>query len=189
MRPPVIAVTRAATSSLLGVDRSRSRRTPARRRAWRGDVDGDDRRSAGDPRALHGIEAHAAAADDDDARAGFHAGGVDDRAQPGQHAAGDQRGDFERHVLRDRNRLDCVDDDVLGEGADAHAVDDRLAAAVVQRACAVEREHFLAEHRRAAGAGGAEAAERISVATTGSPTLRRVTPGPTASTTPAASWP
>ena len=30
---------------------------------------------------------------------------------------------------------------------------------------------------------------RMSVATTWSPTFRRVTPGPTASTTPAASWP
>ena len=36
---------------------------------------------------------------------------------------------------------------------------------------------------------GQKPQERISVATTGSPTFRRVTPGPTASTIPAASWP
>jgi hypothetical protein len=36
---------------------------------------------------------------------------------------------------------------------------------------------------------GQKPQERISVATTGSPTFTRVTPGPTASTTPAASWP
>ncbi len=43
------------------------------------------------------------------------------------------------------------------------------------------------------GAPSAQAGQkpqlRMSVATTGSPTLSRVTPGPTASTTPAASWP
>ena len=89
---------------------------------------------------------------------GFHRGRVDDRAQPRQHAAGDQRGAVERHILWDRNRLRLVDDHVLGEGAGAQTVDDRLAGAVVQRGGAVEREHFLAEHRRALGAGGAEAA-------------------------------
>ena len=36
---------------------------------------------------------------------------------------------------------------------------------------------------------GQKPQERMSVATTGSPTFRRVTPGPTASTMPAASWP
>ena len=57
-------------------------------------------------------------------------GGVDHGAEAGQHAAGDQRGDVERHVVGDRRpTCDCVDHDVLGEGAGAHAVDDRLAAA------------------------------------------------------------
>ena len=51
-----------------------------------------------------------------------------------------------------------VDDDMLGEGADPHAVNDRRAAMVGERALAVEREDFLAEHRRALGAGRAEAA-------------------------------
>ncbi len=62
------------------------------------------------------------------------------------------------HVVRDRHRLGLVDHHPLGEGAGAQPVDERLAVAVVQRGCAIEREHLLAEHRRAFGAGRAEAA-------------------------------
>ena len=39
----------------------------------------------------------------------------------------------ERHVVRDRHRLGLVDDHALGEGAGAQPVDQRLAGAVVQR--------------------------------------------------------
>ena len=114
--------------------------------------------AAGEPRALDGIEADAAAADDDDAGAGFDAGRVDDRAQPVSTPQAMSAALSSGHVLRDRDRLRLVDDHVLGEGAGAQAMDDRLAGAVVQRGRAVEREHFLAEDGRALGAGGAEAA-------------------------------
>ena len=68
LAPPVISATRAATSSRLGVDRMRRAERLRRVELGVDDVDGDDRRGAGDPRALHGIEPDAAAADDDDAR-------------------------------------------------------------------------------------------------------------------------
>ena len=123
-----------------------------------GDVDGDDRRGAGHARALHGIEPDAAAADDDDAAADPHARRVDHGAEAGQHAAGDERGDVERHVRRNGRDLAVVDDDMLGESADAHAVDDALSAFALERALPVEREDLFAEHRRAARAGRAEAA-------------------------------
>ena len=141
-----------------GVDRVRRAEGARGFKLVVGDVDGDDRRGAGDPRALHRIQADAAAADDDDAAAGADPRRVDHGAVAGQHAAGDQRGDVERHVFGDALNLAVMDDDMLGEGADAHAVDDALAAGAVQRALLIEREHLLALHRRAAGAGGAEAA-------------------------------
>ena len=67
-------------------------------------------------------------------------------------------GAVELHVLRDRDRLRGVDDDMLGEGPGAQAVDDRPALAVAERRRLVEREHLFAEDRRALGAGRAEAA-------------------------------
>ena len=62
------------------------------------------------------------------------------------------------HVLGDRDRLRLVDHHGFREGAGAQAMHDRLAGAVVERRLAVERKHFLAEDRRALGAGGAEPA-------------------------------
>ena len=158
LRPPVSAVTRSATSSLLALIVS----VAPNSRAAASFAGSTSTAMIGEapamPRALDGIEADAAAADDDDARAGFHVGRVDDRAQPRQHAAGDERGAVEGHVLRDRDRLRLVDDHPLGERAGAQPMDDRLAGAVVQRRRAVEREHLLAEDGRALSAGGAEAA-------------------------------
>src|ERR1700729_1070157 len=97
------------------------------------DVDGDDWRSARNPRALDGIEADAAAADDDDAGACFHPGRIENGSYPCEHAASDERCAVEGHVLRDCNRLRLVDDHVLGKGASAQAVDNRLAGPVAQR--------------------------------------------------------
>ena len=122
------------------------------------DVDGDDRNAAGEPRALDRIQPDAAAADHDNARAGFDVRGVDDRADAGHHAAGDQRGDVERDVPGDgrrpgrRRRRTC--------SAKAPVRIRGRAACRRSRGAGlpVEREHLFAEHRRAVGAGGAEAA-------------------------------
>ncbi len=54
--------------------------------------------------------------------------------------------------------LALVNDRVLGEGARAQAVHDRLALRAVDRRRLVERKNFLAEHRRTARARPAEAA-------------------------------
>ena len=158
LRPPVSAVTRSPTSSLLALTVSVAPKSRAAASFMGSTSTAMIGRSARDPRALDGIEANAAAADDDDARAGFHPRRVDDGAHARQHAAGDERRALEGNVLRDADRLRLVDDHVLGEGAHAQAVDDSSAGAVVQRGLAVEREHFLAEDGRALRAGGAEAA-------------------------------
>src|SRR3954471_13617316 len=55
-------------------------------------VDGDDPAGAGEDGAADDGEAHAAAADDGDHRAGLDLGGVDDRAHAGEHAAADEGG-------------------------------------------------------------------------------------------------
>ena len=61
-------------------------------------VDGDDVAGAGHRRALDGVHADAADADDDDGLAGLHLGGVDGRAPAGGDAAADERGLVERDV-------------------------------------------------------------------------------------------
>ena len=94
------------------------------------------------------------------------------------------------HVLGDGDRLRRVEHHALGESAGAQAVDDRLARPVMQGRLPVKRENLLAEDRRALRRRRRKSRKtRMRVATTWSPGFRRVTPGPTASTTPAASWP
>ena len=62
-------------------------------------VDGDDVAGAGHGRALHGVHADAADADDDDGLAGLDVGGVDRRAPAGGDAAADEGGLVERDVV------------------------------------------------------------------------------------------
>ena len=59
-------------------------------------VDGDDVGRAGVRRALHGVDADAADAHDDDRVAGLDLGRVDRRAPAGADAAADEAGDLER---------------------------------------------------------------------------------------------
>ena len=129
------------------------------------DIDRDDRRAAGEPGALHAVEADAAAADDDDRGACFDGGGIDDGAHAGQHAAGDQRRALQRHVLADGDRLRRLDHHMFGEGAGAQPMDDRLAALRGQRALPVQRKNRLAEHRRAPAQERQRPQERTSVTT------------------------
>ncbi len=82
----------------LGVDRVGRAEFARRDELLRLDVDGDDRIAARDSRALDGVEPDAAAADHHGAGSGLDVGGVEDRAEAGHHAAGDQRGDVELDV-------------------------------------------------------------------------------------------
>ena len=124
------------------------------------------------------IEPDAAAADHDDARARLDAGRVDDRAHAGQHAAGDQRGAVERHVLRDRDRLRLR--------RPRHARRRRRCAGRGRSACRRRRAAGVSRSSgntssQNTGAPSAQAGQkpqlRISVATTWSPTFRRVDAG------------
>ena len=82
-----------------------------------------------------------------------------------------------------------VHNHMLGESPRAKAVDDRVAGLVVKRRRAVERKHLFAEYGRALGACRAEAAIADERHHHMIPGFNRETPGPTASTTPAASCP
>ena len=88
-------------------------------------------------------------------------GGVDDGAEAGDHAAGEQRGAVERDLGGDHDRLRGVDDDLLGERPRAQALDDRASVEGRQGAVLVERERRAAEGRlsvraRAARPAGAD---------------------------------
>ena len=68
-----------------------------------------DPRRPRQPRALDGIQAHAARADHHDRLAGAHAGGVDHRAgRPVGNAAGEQAAGFGRHPLAQGRDLALV---------------------------------------------------------------------------------
>ena len=62
------------------------------------EIDRDDRIRTGHPRADDGGETDAADAEDRDALAALHAGGVDHRAGAGHHRAADDRGDVARRA-------------------------------------------------------------------------------------------
>ena len=73
LRPPVSSATPRGDVLAPGVDRMGRAEGARGGELARLDVDGDDRRAAGEPGALDGVEADAAAADDDDARPGLDA--------------------------------------------------------------------------------------------------------------------
>ena len=85
------------------------------------------RRRRGAP--LDGVEADAAAADDDDARAGFTPAVLTTAPSPVSTPQAMRAALSSGDVLRDRDRLRLVDNHLLGEGAGAQAVDARLAGA------------------------------------------------------------
>ena len=55
------------------------------------DIHGDDRRAVTQGSTLNGVETDATRTDDDDLRAGFDPGGIHDRSEPRDDAAGKQR--------------------------------------------------------------------------------------------------
>ena len=65
------------------------------------EIDGDDLAHARKPRAEHDAQAHAAQTHHRDRLARFELGGVDARADPGQHRATEQSREFKRQVRVD----------------------------------------------------------------------------------------
>ncbi|HVM52795.1 MAG TPA: alcohol dehydrogenase catalytic domain-containing protein, partial [Acidimicrobiales bacterium] len=79
----------------------------------------------GDGRALDGREADATATDDGHGLAGPHAGGVEHGAEAGRHAAADERGAIEGHVVADLHDGTLVHEHLLGEGGQVEELEDR----------------------------------------------------------------
>src|SRR5215472_8809303 len=87
-------------------------------------VDGEDVLGARPRGALHRVHADAAGAEHDHGVADPHVAGVDRRAEPGGHAAADQRGELHRDVVFDLHAGKFRHHRVLGEGPDdAHAAE------------------------------------------------------------------
>ena len=158
-------------------------------------VDRHDPRGAGQHGAHHARQPDAAEPDDRDARAGRHRGGLEHGPDPGRHAAADER--------RDR-RIDAV-----GEGDGGRLGDDGRAGHRADPAVRQDRPRRRGRsgpwRRRASGGGttgspgrptagrrrtpGRRRTGRATTARPAGPTDSDRTPGPTASTTPAPSWP
>ncbi len=108
-------------------------------------VDGHDLGRPGDARALNRRDADSAAADHSHARSGHHACGVEHRADAGGHAAADQCGDVEGHVIGDRDGALPRHDKLLGEGTGAaHPIGALVANGEVRGECR-RAEQFDAE--------------------------------------------
>ncbi len=120
---------------------------PGRRLLRRVRVHGHDPERPGDARALQDVQPDAAGADDDHAVPAVHPRPVEDRTDPGEHPAADQRRRLQRDVLRDPHRLHGLHDRAFREG--------RVGGELVHRPPA-PREGLLrtadrpAAHRRAA---------------------------------------
>ena len=127
-----------------------------------GDVDGDDRRRADEPRSLHRGEADPAATDDRDRRARLHRRGVHHGADAGGDRTADEGGDVERHVVADLRHRVLVHQHLLGERAERPERPHRAAVVITQcGAGALEyRRAVLAQVRTAAEALAALTAER-----------------------------
>ena len=101
-------------------------------------VDADDRRRAGEPRALDDELADAAGADHERRLARFERRGVADRAHAGERGAAEQGGLVERHVVAEGQRGVRLHDDVLGQAAGGrhpvHGLAVRATAASCRRA-------------------------------------------------------
>ncbi len=93
-------------------------------------VDGNDPGSAGNGGPVDGREPDAATADHGDGAARLNLGGVNDGSDPGRHAAADEGGPIQRHVLPDLRDGVLVDEHVLGERGQVEELPDVLVAFV-----------------------------------------------------------
>jgi hypothetical protein len=97
------------------------------------EVDRDVRSGAADGGPLDAVEADAARADGHDVPAGADGRGVQDGAEAGDDAAGQQACALQRHVAGDRRELRGVDHDLLGECAGPKPLSDRRSVASTER--------------------------------------------------------
>ena len=130
------------------------------------EVDADDRVGAGQPRALHDVEADAAQAEDDDVGAGLDLGREDDRADAGGDAAADVADLVEGRVLADLGDRDLRQHRVLRKGRAAHVVVDRLLADA-EAAGAVGHEALALRRANGGAQVGLAAEARFALAALG----------------------
>ena len=157
-------------------------------------VDRHDPGRTGDASALDHVEPDAAAPDHGDRVAGLDMGDVEHRAQAGDHGAAEDRRQLDRHVARYRDHAPFVHQHPLGEPTDpTHRGDRRgrrggepgaFAGGPPDRLRLAALAGLAAMARRAPTASGQQAGDDPSRPPTPSSTAE-----PTASTTPAASWP
>ena len=102
-------------------------------------VDGDDPAGPGQSQALDHVEADPADAEDGRGLPGLHLGPVEHGTHAGEHPAADQAGRGHRHVLRDLDGLDLLDDGRLGEHRGGGEVRCRLALVGERRRHVAER--------------------------------------------------
>ena len=138
-------------------------------------VDGDDRPRAREAGSGDHLEPDAAAADHAAGRTDSHAGAVDG-ADPGDHAAAEQRRLPQRQRRRERHDPARRHDRILREAGDHQPVLEHLAAGAVKSRGTVHQEALepvaarrlaqrpAARAARAAGAAGRDEAERDVVA-------------------------
>ena len=129
-------------------------------------IDGDEAACADQLRGEQRVQPDAAEADHRDGGARLHPGGVDHRADAGQHGAAEQRGLLERQRGVDPDRRVARDHGALGEGRDPDMMVDRRAVEVQpprareQRPLAVGDGARLAQRRPPGAARQAMAAAR-----------------------------
>ena len=131
-----------------------------------GEIDGDDLARAGESRAEDDAQAHPAEADHGDRLPRLDLRGVDDRADPGQHRAAEQRGQLERQLWVDLHAGFARHHRMGRKRRHAKQVVDRLGAegkpplAGKQGSRGIGLRPRLAKRRAPGGAGPATAATR-----------------------------
>ena len=105
----------------------------------------------GDHRALHDVEADAAATDDRDRRARRDLRGVEHRAETGGDRAAHERGDVDRHLVVDLQQRLLGKEHLLGESADARELVDGDAVLRQRRAEAGSAGGPVLAHVRTTG--------------------------------------
>ncbi len=146
--------------------------------------------------ALHGVDADAADAEDDDGVARPDLGRVDRRAPAGRHAAADQRGLLQRDVVVDLHARSCAETTARSLKVPSMHIAPRSCSPEWKRNVPSIRQPdeqvgaAVAQVLVAGGAPPAAAAGRAGTSRRrGRPGRCRSTPSPTCSTTPAPSWP
>ena len=132
-----------------------------------GHVHGNDAARPGDPRALNGIQAHAARADHHHILPGAQTGCVDHRPDTRDHPAGDQARRLHRDRGRDLDQLALVHHHLFGKGPAGHRLMQRAALDRADRSRIAVIGCFangrLAARTGPAGAAGADQGDHHAV--------------------------